>query len=172
MTGHKVIGKQFNSKKCIVCGMDNPLGLKTRFYELDNGEVAGIFTILEEHQSYPGRMHGGVSSAVLDETIGRAIMITEPYVWAVTAELSVKYRQPVPLDTTLTCIGRITRNTRLIFEGEGEILLPDGTVAVTAKGKYRKLDLRKITSEEEAHGQENWIVWLEKEARDPEEIFY
>ena len=152
--------------------MENALGLKTRFYELDNGEVAGIFSILEEHQSYPGRMHGGVSSAILDETIGRAIMVTEPHTWAVTVDLYVKYRKPMPLNETLMCVGRITRNTRLLFEGEGEILLKDGSVAVSAKAKYRKLDLRKITSEQDVHTQEDWIVWLEKEDRDPEEVFY
>ena len=172
MTGHKVLNKQFNSKKCIVCGMENDLGLKARFYELDNGEVASVFSVIEEHQSYPGRMHGGMSSAMLDETIGRAIMITEPNTWAVTAELSVKYKKPMPLDETMLCIGRVTRNTRLIFEGEGEILLPDGTVAVTATAKYRKLDLSKITTEDDAHAQEEWKVWLEKEETDPEEIFY
>ena len=172
MTAYRVLNKQFNSKKCIVCGMENDLGLKTRFYELDNCELAAIFNVIEEHQSYPGRMHGGIASAVLDETIGRAIMIDEPRTWAVTVDLNVKYRLPLPLDTQLLCIGRITRNTRLIFEGEGEILLPDGSIAATATAKYRKLNLDKITAEEDYHTKDEWIVWLEKEDSDPEVISY
>lgn len=172
MAAYKVLKKQFNSKKCIVCGLENDLGLKARFYELDNGEVMSIFNVIEEHQSYPGRMHGGMSSAILDETIGRAIMITEPHTWAVTAELSVRYKQPLPLNETLRCVGRITRNTRLIFEGVGEILLPDGTVAVTATAKYRKLDLMKISHEDPEHAASEWMIWLEPEAMDPEEVEY
>lgn len=172
MAVYKVLKKQFNSKKCIVCGLENDLGLDARFYELDNGEVASFFYVKEEHQSYPGRMHGGMSSAILDETIGRAIMIAEPQTWAVTVELSVRYKQPLPLETTLCCVGRITRNTRLIFEGEGEILLPDGTVAVTATAKYRKLDLVKIAHEDPEHAASEWMIWTEPEERDPKEVAY
>jgi len=51
-----------------VCGVENASSLKARFYELDDGELLGVFAPLEEHQSYPGRLHGGISAAVLDES--------------------------------------------------------------------------------------------------------
>ena len=38
----------------------------------------------------------------------------------------------------------ITENSRM-FEGTGEIILPNGDVAVTAHGKYLKVPLEKIT---------------------------
>ena len=41
-------------------------------------------------------------------------------------------------------VGRITRDTRRIFEGTGEILLPDGEIAVEGSGKYIKLPLDEI----------------------------
>ena len=69
--------KQPNSKMCFVCGMKNSFGLQTFFYELENNELLAIFKPGEEHQSYPGRLHGGIAAAILYETIGRAIMI--PY---------------------------------------------------------------------------------------------
>ena len=56
-----------------------------------------------------------------------------------TAELSVRFRQPVPLGVELHAVGRITRERSRIFEGTGEILLPDGSVAVEASGKFVKL---------------------------------
>ena len=34
----KVIKKQTNSKMCIICGMENELGLKAPFYEIDFSE--------------------------------------------------------------------------------------------------------------------------------------
>jgi len=71
---HKVIKKQQNSKKCIVCGLNNDLGLKASFYQTNKDELIAVFKPLEEHQSYPGRLHGGIAGAILDETIGRAIM--------------------------------------------------------------------------------------------------
>jgi len=132
-------------KHCFVCGVENQAGLKANFYELENGELCGIFTPQEHHQSYPGRTHGGVAAAMLDETIGRAINIQEKDVWGVTGELSIRYKKPVPLNVTLKVMGRITLNAKRMFEGEGEILLPNGDIAVTAHGKYVKLPADKIT---------------------------
>ena len=141
---HKVIKKQSNSRMCLVCGIDNKLGLKASFYELDNNELIAIFKPVEEHQSYPERLHGGISATILDETLGRAITIEEETIWGVTAELNIKYKKPVPLDQELKVVAKITRNTSRMFEGEGKILLANGDIAVTATGKYMKMSLDKI----------------------------
>ena len=140
----KVIAAQNVSRMCLVCGVDNESSLKARFYELESGELLGVFEPLQEHQSYPGRLHGGISSAMLDETIGRAINISDPQAWGVTVELTVRFRQPVPVGEEVRAVGRITRDSRRIFEGSGEIVLADGTVAVEATGKYMKLPIDTI----------------------------
>ena len=108
-------------------------------------ELLGVFRPREEHQSYPGRLHGGVSSAILDETIGRAILLLQPDAWGVTVEFTVRFRRPLPLDEEVRCVARVTRDTSRLFEGSGEIVLPDGTVAVEATGKYLKQTLADIT---------------------------
>ncbi|HET6351762.1 MAG TPA: PaaI family thioesterase [Coriobacteriia bacterium] len=149
---------------CMVCGRDNNLSLKARFYELDDGELVGIFTPRTEHQSYPGRLHGGVSSAILDETIGRAVNITDPDAWGVTIELTVKYRKPVPTDGEVRAVARITRDSRRIFEGTGEIVLDDGTVAVEATGRYIKMPIDKIADGDFA------AEWFEDVRAHPDEI--
>ena len=38
----KVVKKQSNSKSCIICGMENNLGLKAQFYELEDKSVASL----------------------------------------------------------------------------------------------------------------------------------
>lgn len=163
---YKVLKKQQNSSKCIVCGLKNDLGLRACFYEIENGELVAIFSPIEEHQSYPERLHGGVSAAILDETIGRAIMIKHPDIWGVTVELNLKYKKPVPLNEELKVVGRITRDTSRIFEGSGEILLKNGQVAVSGEGKYMKMPIEKIADFNEDH-QEWKIVPSDK---DPLEI--
>ena len=142
---HHVSGKQPNSKMCFVCGLKNLSGLRTSFYELENGELLATINAKNEHQSYPGIMHGGIAAAVLDETIGRAILIKhkEP-VWGVTIEFSVRFKKAIPLDNKLRVVGRITRDSGKLFEGTGEILLPDGTVAAEGKGKYFKKSIDDI----------------------------
>ena len=142
---HVVKGKQPNSKMCLVCGLKNPSGLRSSFYEMDNGELLAVFKPMTEHQSYPGRLHGGIATAILDETIGRAIMIKySQSVWGVTMEFTTRYKQPIPLDEEIRVIGRVTKETKRHFEGTGEILLKDGSVAAEGRGKFLKLPIEKI----------------------------
>jgi acyl-coenzyme A thioesterase PaaI-like protein len=141
----KITGKQPNSKLCLVCGMKNPLGLKAFFYETEKKELVAIFKTLEEHQSYPGRLHGGIAAAILDETIGRAILMHhEKEIWGVTIEFKTRFKKPIPLEEELRVVGRITKDGKRIFEGTGELILPNGDVAVTGEGKYLKLPLDDI----------------------------
>lgn len=166
---HKVTNKQFNSKMCFVCGLKNKSSLRASFYELENDEIVSIFKPLEEHQSYPERLHGGVAAAILDETIGRAINIKHPDVWGVTVELNLKYKKPVPLDEELKVVGRITRDTSRLFEGTGEILLSSGQVAVLAEAKYIKMPISKITGFDPDDIE---LMILSKQQDDPSEIDY
>ncbi|MBN1193125.1 MAG: PaaI family thioesterase, partial [Coriobacteriia bacterium] len=102
------------------------------------------FTPREEHQGYPDRLHGGIASTILDETIGRAINISDPEAWGVTLELNVRYRKPVPLHGEVTARARITEDSGRMFRGTGEILLEDGSVAVEAHGRYLRLPIDRI----------------------------
>jgi acyl-coenzyme A thioesterase PaaI-like protein len=157
-----VTGVQNVSRMCMVCGRDNPWSLKARFYELEDGELVGLFQPLEVHQSYPGRLHGGIASAVLDETIGRALGVRDPTAWGVTVGLEVRFRKPVPLDRELRAVARITKDSSRIFEGTGEIVLEDGTVAVEASGRYLKMPIDRI-ADGDFHAE--WFV-DEREAPD------
>lgn len=160
---YRVTKKQQNSKRCLVCGLKNEFGLKAAFYEMENNEVVAIFRPFQEHQSYPGRLHGGIAGAILDETIGRAVMIKDENQIGVTVELSLKYKKPVPLDQELKVVGRITKDSRKLFEGSGEIILPDGSVAVTGYGKYLKINIEQMP--EFDVNAEEWRVTLS--AQDP-----
>jgi len=160
---HQVVNKQKNSKMCFLCGLKNPFGLQGHFYELDNNELVCVFTPRNEHQSYPGRLHGGIVSAVLDETIGRAILIgSKEEVWGVTIEFKVEFRKQVPLNQELRVVGRITKKEGRIFEGTGELKLLNGEIAATAYGKYLRMPLSKI-SEFDPIEQEWQVVRSEKD---------
>ena len=41
----KVVASQNVSRMCMVCGRDNPLSLKARFYDLEGGELLGVFDV-------------------------------------------------------------------------------------------------------------------------------
>jgi len=122
--------------------MENPIGLKAFFYEDDDGRVIVKFTPREEHQGYPGFVHGGIISALMDEAIGR--VVTSLDIWAVTAKLELKFRKPVPLGEELTIIGELVRTRSRTFEARGELRLADGTLAVEGQGLYVRLPDEEI----------------------------
>ena len=164
---NKIIAKQPNSKMCLVCGMKNPLGLKAFFYETEKKEIVAIFNTREEHQSYPGRLHGGITAAILDETIGRAILMHhEKEIWGVTAELKMRFKKPIPLGEELKVVGRITKESNRLFEGTGELILQNGDIAATCEGKYLKLPLDDIADFDREENE--WRVIASD--RDPESI--
>ncbi len=142
---HNITGKQHNSNKCFICGLKNSSGLKASFFETEGNELIATFMPTEEHQSYPGRLHGGIASAILDETIGRAVVIGDAgQIWGITVELSVEFKKPIPLHKEVRVIGRITSQNNRFFEGTGEIVLDTGEIAVVARGRYMKAPLSKI----------------------------
>ncbi len=163
----RVTAKQPNSKMCFACGLDNGFGLKSRFYELETGELLGIFQPAEEHQGYPGRLHGGLAATILDETIGRTMMIHQSDgIWGVTVDFSMRLKKPIPLDGEVRVLARVTKDGKRIFEGSGEILLADGNIAVEGKGKYLKMDINKIADFDVE--EQLWRVVLQDD--DPETV--
>lgn len=139
-----VLRAQNVSRMCFCCGLENPAGLHAQFLETDADEVVVAFTPQPAQQGYPGRLHGGLASALLDEAIGRAVSIAAPETWGVTVELAVRYRSPVPIGRPAFVVARIDRDRGRMFEGSGEIRLEDGTVAVSATGRYLRLPIARI----------------------------
>ncbi len=142
----RVLKKQLNSKMCIICGMNNEAGVKAPFYEMEDHSVMSIFSFKQIHQSYPERTHGGLICTMLDEIIGRAIWIDEPDIWGVTMDIQVKYRKPVPLDTQLISVGRITKNSKKFFTGVGTIQDMNGNILAEATANYIKLPIEKVAT--------------------------
>jgi len=144
----KVLKKQHISKMCFVCGLKNDFGLHANFYETDANELVALIKPSDQHQGYPGRLHGGIAATILDETIARSICIgRNEQIWGITLELKSKFRKPIPLGQELKIVGRIISEGNRSFEGTGEIVLPNGEIAVSAEGKYMKADINRIANE-------------------------
>jgi acyl-coenzyme A thioesterase PaaI-like protein len=140
--------------------MRNPIGLKIIF-EGDGARVWANFTANEEHQGYPGVLHGGITFALLDEVIGRAAMeLDESSPWMMTARAEMRYRKPVPIGEELTLVGQITRVRSRAVEGMGEIRLSDGSVAVEATAMYVRvpMSLAEQMKDRMAKEMQDWRV--------------
>ncbi len=99
--------KQPNSRMCFICGLENPVGLKLKIYEVEPGMIETTYIAPEQYQSYPGILHGGIVATILDEISGRAHMgdPSQPR-FMYTAKLEVKYRKNVPIGKPLRILGK------------------------------------------------------------------
>lgn len=90
---------------------------KAPFYNMEDGSVMTLFKYKFQHQSYPGRVHGGLITAMLDEMGLRALWAYEKSedTFGVTISLDTKYRRPVPYETELIGKGVIVKNNHKFF---------------------------------------------------------
>lgn len=156
----KVISKQSNSRMCLVCGMDNPIGFKAPFYNMEDGSVMTIFRYRTEHQSFPGRVHGGLTATMLDELGLRAIWAKNKSEdsFGVTMSLEVKYRKPVPYETDLIGKGIVVKETGKFAIIQSEIFDRTGVLLAEAKVTYLKLDVKRIAEHAEAHEEMCYLL--------------
>jgi uncharacterized protein (TIGR00369 family) len=163
----KVLRKQENSRMCFACGLENAAGLQGSFYELEDGSLVGRFSPRPEWQGYPGRLHGGIASAMLDEVLSRVVMAGKSReTWGVTSELKLSFKRPVPMEGLIIARGRILKEGGRVYEAAGEILLEDGTPAVEATGRFLKLALGDIIGEDPGIQGLEWTAKMDPE--DPE----
>jgi acyl-coenzyme A thioesterase PaaI-like protein len=127
--------KQPSSRTCFVCGRENHGGLGARWTsDRAAGEVRAELAIPERFNGYPGVVHGGVVTALLDEAMARTALIDGGFEdLLVTARMEVAFRQPIPTATPVTVIGRIRKKTGSRAQAEAELRLPDGSVAARAE---------------------------------------
>lgn len=167
---HDHIRNQCINDECFVCGTNNPAGLHAQFVEdEETNELVGIFTGRDEHLSYPGRLHGGVAAAIIDETVGRAYLVRHPGYWGVTMKLELRYRKPTPLGVPLHCRAHITKETHRTFEGEATLGPADGEVCVMGKATYYLCPVEKILHEVGVEGDS--YVWDPDPRKIPEGLF-
>lgn len=115
-----------NSRNCFACGLDNEGGLQLTFYAKDDGSVECQYSVARRYEGYPGIVHGGIVSAILDEASGRAFMTEDPNRFMYTARLTTRFRRHVPIEQPLRIVGRALKDRGRSAEAEAKIFGPDG----------------------------------------------
>lgn len=122
------------SEQCFVCGRHNARGLQLRFRHQE-GEVRTQCVLDRSFNGFTDRAHGGIAATLLDEAMGWATVLAgERFTY--TAELNLRYLQPVPVGVELEITAKTVRTTRRLLFAEGRIALLDGATLVTATGKF------------------------------------
>lgn len=141
----KVVGKQRPTSTSITCGKDNPSSLRCVFYELESGELAAPFCAKHIHEGHRGVMHGGLSAAIVDETMGRSHAVYHKqlgreYIPVVTAQMTTKYIKPIFVGQPMVAYGRIVREEGRKRFATGEIVDENGEVVLEAEALFITVD--------------------------------
>lgn len=116
---------------CFICGEKNPKGLNLSFTDTDNG-VSAVFILKKEYQGYKGIIHGGLIAAILDEAMIKAA--NQKGYNAVTAEMTVRFMNPLMTDLEAWVEGRILKESKKILKATAS-LKREGAIIAEAEGK-------------------------------------
>jgi len=123
-------------RESIVSGDLNALGLGADLWR--EGDVAVMeVTLGPAFEGAPGRSHGGIVAAMIDETMGIVLAIHDQA--AYTGRLSVTYRAGTPVGTPVQCRCWLTERAGRKLHMAGEVVA-DGVVCAEAEAIFIIVD--------------------------------
>ncbi|MDQ2935271.1 MAG: PaaI family thioesterase [Chloroflexota bacterium] len=123
----------FADHHCFACGASNPIGMRLHI-ELSDGAARTEWVVGDDYVGWSDKLHGGIIATLLDEVMAWAPSSFDS--WAVTAEMSVRYRASASPGERLTASARVARRRRRIYEVVGEVRGPDGRLIAEGRGRY------------------------------------
>ena len=116
-----------------MCGPGQGRGLRLQVVLLDDGSVQARFDCGEAFEGYPGLLHGGVISALLDGAMTNCLFAHGQH--GITGELKVRFRHPVYTDRSAIVRAWVDRSIPPFRVLQAE-LIQDEWVKAKATGKF------------------------------------
>lgn len=123
-----------NDQHCFCCGTANSRGLGLTYAYPTEGKAETKLTIPDYFTGWEELTHGGFISMLLDETMAHACVSRG--LQGVTAELTVRFRKPLPVGTVILAAGTAGDIKGRIISTEAEIRDDAGTVYATGRAKF------------------------------------
>jgi acyl-coenzyme A thioesterase PaaI-like protein len=130
--------KRIEHPDCIGCGLDNASGLALEFFMRADEGVQAEFYCSRQYQGYPGFLHGGVTSLLLDSAMTNCLFAH--HIAAVTARLIIRFLLPVAIDQPAVVRAWIREYEPPLYVLEAE-LEQNGRILVRASAKFINRDL-------------------------------
>jgi acyl-coenzyme A thioesterase PaaI-like protein len=118
---------------CLVCSGSNPYGLALGFQAGENGELRALFHPNAGLEGYEGLLHGGMTASLLDGIMTNCLFAHG--IVALTAELKVRYREPVAIGPEISLRAWIDQRHPPLYLMSAE-LIQEGCVRATASAKF------------------------------------
>lgn len=152
MTQHQAAplpGAQMEHSNCFGCAPNNTSGLALDMHKIEDGLIS-TFRLPRRFESYPGVIHGGIVSTVLDEVMGNVIAVLDEKL-CFTITLRVKFLAPLHPETLYRCVAKVIRRPQAdddLYRIDGEIHPVDKDEALAmASGTYKWITMSQATSE-------------------------
>ena len=117
---------------CFTCDKQNTEGLQLDC-RLEGESLVTEIVFEEKYVRYPGVVHGGIVCCVLDEVV--ASHLYQLGYTAMTADLQVRFKRPIPLGERIRFSSRIETLKKRLWILSARGFLPNGDVLVTARAK-------------------------------------
>jgi hypothetical protein len=112
------------------------------WYSATERRVRGVVTFGPGAEGIPGAVHGGAISGVFDEGVGL-------FFWhlgtpVVTRKLVVRYRQFIPINSTVELHGHLDFSDGWLMNGRAELRGLNGTLHATMKASFVALESASV----------------------------
>jgi uncharacterized protein (TIGR00369 family) len=141
--GHGLRNIPLLKNQCFACGPDNTAGMHLKFtYDKKRKTFVCRFRLDERYTGPPGHCHGGIIATILDEAMGKVNKVRQ--VIAVTAQMTVDYLRPVPLNKPLRVESREVSSLQRKHVNMGEILNQKGEVLARGQALFISVDAERM----------------------------
>jgi uncharacterized protein (TIGR00369 family) len=124
---------EFEPHNCFACGELNEHGLQLKLH-LGERRSWTEFVLDDRFEGWRGVTHGGIIATVLDEVMAWALVAEDN--WGVTARMTIDFKRPVPVGTSVRAEGWIVHNRRRLVDTAGQIVDANGTLLASAEAVY------------------------------------
>jgi uncharacterized protein (TIGR00369 family) len=143
--GHSTRDVRMQKNFCFACGKHNSEGMRLKFtYDEERDCFVCRFRLGKRYTGPPGHCHGGIIATLLDEAMGKVNKLR--HVVALTKQITVDYRKPVPLNKPLRVESREVKVHGREHTNMAEILNQKGEVLARGQGLFIAIDPHKMFS--------------------------
>ena len=123
------------NNKCFACGPNNEKGLEMDFKKGKDNEAVCEYVVQSEYQGYDGIVHGGIITTMIDEAMSKTIHYHDKV--AVTAEIKVRFKKSLMINTLITIQANISSTRGRFIEASGKITdTKSGTIYAVGTAKF------------------------------------
>jgi uncharacterized protein (TIGR00369 family) len=127
---------------CFGCSPRNESGLALRMYRVDGGRLGTDVTFPERYASYPGVVHGGIVSVLVDELMGDLVALDRGML-AFSVTLRLRFLQPLRVGVAYRAVAAIAREANGVIHTEADVMAPAGEVHAMATAAYQPITSRQ-----------------------------